>query len=430
LTAVEVRRLSASIKFQDGIDHLSSVHANHYGVISTNATNYNLRVRKDTLTDPSNAFSDFGGLYAGAGVANVEVKDSVGASFFGTTIEKPSGSGIGMDIDTADNICVVGCWLENTTNNLELTNSDWGFYAGGNWADAGFTIKTGSNFNQFYGCRVIGAITIDSGATNTLLVGTNLDGSYSDSGTATQLLMVNQSGVGMRTDLDHRISLNMEQWSGDITALWRSNFARFGIFEDTAQQAGWDWLTDSSRLFLRFATSGGSFTNIIRYEVDGTINPGTTESQDLGSTTREWDNLFVQNAPTVSDERRKNDLGEIKSASEFMRLLDPRIFSYKDTIIPEHEDQIDVAKDGTPVMQTIPEKIIKHGRPHTGLMAQHVKKTMTDVGWGDWCGYRYDEEADKHFLLKDEFWGPMIKAWQEQDKRQDALEARLDSLEE
>jgi hypothetical protein len=67
----------------------------------------------------------------------------------------------------------------------------------------------------------------------------------------------------------------------------------------------------------------------------GDVLPTVTETLDLGSASFEWDNIFLQNAATVSDFRTKNDLGLIENASTFLNLLEPKLFTRKEKVIKE-----------------------------------------------------------------------------------------------
>ena len=127
--------------------------------------------------------------------------------------------------------------------------------------------------------------------------------------------------------------------------------------------------------------------------VCGDLLPTTTESFDIGSTSREVDNIFLQNAATVSDLRRKNDLGEItgEQALAFVDRLEPRWFTYKDT----------VREDGT---------VARHSRPHAGFMAQQFKEAMSAAGIEDFAGYAYDDENDVHLLRLQEMIGVLTAA--------------------
>lgn len=243
---------------------------------------------------------------------------------------------------------------------------------------------------------------------------------------------------------------------------------------------------------------GGTPIEKFRWTDDGFF-PGVTEVLDLGSTVLEWDNIFLQNAPTVSDKRKKNDLGSAASLIPLMKILDPRIFSRKSKVvkeaIPEHtlqrqktekvqEEQtsikiidgkpvqitelVDVVKpifitvivhdesgkivkkktpeldkEGNPTGKTItrslthqvplmedytvpavPEVTVPHGRPHTGFMAQDVKKAMTALGIDDWAGYAYHNEdnEDTHVLRYLEFISPMLAYSHHLEERIEKLE--------
>jgi hypothetical protein len=237
--------------------------------------------------------------------------------------------------------------------------------------------------------------------------------------------------------------------------------------------------TDDS--YIGFSTGpNGTRAEAMRIDSSGNVIPGTPETQDFGSAEKEWDNIFLQNAATVSDERRKKDIATIDNASAFLRLIDPVWFTYTDKVIPaetkEVKRQVTVTKqreettikimDGKPVQvvktvdyeekqftnepvldevgnavlveevpltykmpvmetvtETVAEKIISHSRPHTGFPAQQIKSAMTAAGYDDWAGYAYDEGEDLHMLRLTEMIAFAVKGWQESDKRLAALES-------
>lgn len=126
----------------------------------------------------------------------------------------------------------------------------------------------------------------------------------------------------------------------------------------------------------------------------GDLLPGTTESQDLGSASLEWDNIYLQNAATVSDRRTKNDLGGLDDKwVTFFDALDARLWTRKSRTIKD--------RDGKDVE-------LKHSRPHTSFHAQDVKAALDAAGIDDWAGYVYDEAADKHLLRPMEFIAPLL----------------------
>jgi len=177
--------------------------------------------------------------------------------------------------------------------------------------------------------------------------------------------------------------------------------------------------------------------------------PSATESLDLGSTSLEWDNLYVQNAVTVSDERRKDDLGLIDGdqALSFIGALDAHWYSFKDTVIPAHtkeairkatrtettmepdpgnpEKYIPVEREveyEEKYLVDVPEGVVSHGRPHAGLFAQQVKAAMTEAGIEDFAVYQYDKGEDRHFLRPLEMQGMFVAAINKLSERLDALE--------
>lgn len=218
---------------------------------------------------------------------------------------------------------------------------------------------------------------------------------------------------------------------------------------------------------------------------NGDIDPAITETQDIGSVTLEWDNIFLQNSPTVSDKRKKNDLGSADPLIAVMKLLDPRIFSRKSKVVKEsipeqvlQKQKVEIVQephesikiiDGVPTMMSrvvdiekpvfkmvtvkdekgvsvrdsngkvvkhpvpvmedyiVPAEdkiVVSHGRPHTGFMAQDVKQAMTNAGVDDWAGYAYhnDNGEDIHVLRLLEFIAPILAYTQE-------LESRIEKLE-
>jgi len=171
----------------------------------------------------------------------------------------------------------------------------------------------------------------------------------------------------------------------------------------------------------------------------GDFTPITTETHDLGSPTFEWDNLYSQNAVTVSDERRKIDLGIIdgQQALNFFDALDPRLFRFKDTVVPARTETVlveavdaDGIKHMVPKTITHPESVVPHKRPHSGFFAQQVKEAMTAAGIED-CGvYAYDPETDTHELRLFEMVAWLAAAVKELAKRPPARVTELETIPE
>jgi hypothetical protein len=263
---VEILRESASSKFQNGLNMFSAISSNIINCIMTNATNYNLRVRNDSgAAYPSNAVNDFGGYYAGAGVANIQVLDSDGFTKFGGVVEAPSGSGIGAEITNSDNTGFYGTWFENTTNNVEITTSNYFKMFGGNVGDSGIEIKTGCNNNAFYSLN-FPSIQIDSGVTNTTFYSCGIPSSYTDNGTQTNYTLCNVAGVGLKSQWDKVLDAILEQKSGNTFRLWRSDFAKIELMRDRDGQNGYI-IQDSVTDLVVLKVASGVSTEILRFDL-------------------------------------------------------------------------------------------------------------------------------------------------------------------
>lgn len=248
--------------------------------------------------------------------------------------------------------------------------------------------------------------------------------------------------VTASTDADDLVVENST--SGGISILTPNNVAGSLYFGDADSnfQGAIQYKHDTSEMRLYVSgTHGASIDSALNFK------PGTTESYDLGSASLEWDNLFVQNAVTVSDERRKENIVDISNPLEFVNSLRPVKYNLKDTVVPEvpavlyEEGEIivkakaavldeegnvvepaveEVIATGTEVkVEATPEKIISHSRPHTGFIAQEVKEAM---GENDWAGYCYDEDSDTHMLRLNEFIGYLVGAVKELSAKVEVLE--------
>lgn len=176
-----------------------------------------------------------------------------------------------------------------------------------------------------------------------------------------------------------------------------------------------------------------------RFTQGGDLLPQTTESYDIGSASLEVDNIFLQNAATVSDARRKNVHGPIDGdqALAFLGALEPVWFSYKDTLIPAHAQRVAREEDviegegedarvvgRRTVYDTVeaPERVVSHRRPHAGFVAQQFKAAMEAAGIADFAGYAYDAESDTHLLRLMELVGVQSAAIKRLNERLATLE--------
>ena len=197
--------------------------------------------------------------------------------------------------------------------------------------------------------------------------------------------------------------------------------------------------------------------------------PNATESLDLGSSSLEWDNIFIQNSATVSDERHKEDIEDTSLGLEFINKLRPVSFKRKDwddevevegshdaqpaqyrggsdEILYEEGDDIpegkkvgDVKKaavlgnkvaDATDATEAVMETVEhRYNRKHQGLIAQEVKKVLDDmsIDTNDFAGYvdaNIKDDTDRLLLRYIEFIAPLIKSVQELSAKVAALEAK------
>jgi hypothetical protein len=102
------------------------------------------------------------------------------------------------------------------------------------------------------------------------------------------------------------------------------------VFSDNANQRGRLLYVHSAEQF-QFWASGAEQLNLN----NARLAPETTEVYDLGSASKEFDNVFTQNAVTVSDANRKDDEGAVKGSPyvQLMKNLSPRIFTFKDKVV-------------------------------------------------------------------------------------------------
>ncbi len=115
---------------------------------------------------------------------------------------------------------------------------------------------------------------------------------------------------------------------------------------------------------------------------NGDLVPGQDITQNLGSASLRWSDIYGQNAViNTSDKSQKKDIEESDLGLDFILNLKPISFRW-------HEGK----------------------RKHYGLIAQDVKESL---GIQDFGGYIYDPESKVHGLRYTEFIAPLIKSVQE-----------------
>ena len=185
------------------------------------------------------------------------------------------------------------------------------------------------------------------------------------------------------------------------------------------QNGGFQVAGGTTAFFKADRNSEGTITDVFTtyrgYLEGDTIIPYEDDTQDLGSPsapTRHWNDLFIQNAPTVGSDRnsKKNisgsDLG------------------------------LDFVNDLIPVSYQLRTK--ENGRYHYGLIAQDVSQSLYNIAkdtkyFGGFCSDIINsgsiDEEEAMSLRYTEFMAPMIKAIQELSTQNDELKNRIEQLE-
>lgn len=195
------------------------------------------------------------------------------------------------------------------------------------------------------------------------------------------------------------ITLNFDSYFADATSDTRSshlgsnfqiakfsNSLQFNYASSVSQGSA---ITFSTGMFL--ANDGVLSTR--------TILPSTTNAYNLGSASFQWQNIFSQNAVTVSDKRQKKDIIPERFGLDFINKLRPVEYTYKST----------------------------NSRAH-GLIAQEVEHAVQDHGIDTSEFYMYDQEADIYNMKYMELTSPLIKSIQELTQRILQLELQLANL--
>jgi hypothetical protein len=118
----------------------------------------------------------------------------------------------------------------------------------------------------------------------------------------------------------------------------------------------------------------------------GDLLPGQDITQNLGSSSLRWNDIYGQNALiNTSDKNQKKDIQESDLGLGFILNLKPVSFRWENG-----------------------------KRKHYGLLAQDVKECLGEQDFG---GYIFDPESEVHGLRYTEFLSPLIKSVQEIDKK-------------
>ena len=124
------------------------------------------------------------------------------------------------------------------------------------------------------------------------------------------------------------------------------------------------------------------------YRNDRDILPTEDGLFDLGDTSYKFDNIYLQNAPTVlSSIKYKENVKTCNLGLEFINQLQPVTYNY-----------------------------IGHKRPHFGLIAEDVEQIINKMGI-DFGGFIHDKKSGIKALRYEEFISPLIMSVQELHKQ-------------
>lgn len=248
------------------------------------------------------------------------------------------------------------------------------------------------------------------------------------------------------TNADHWPYLDMRRSRGSAeTPAAVQNGDRLASFAAAGYDgSGWEWTglvgikTDGAIsnntvptkvTFETSETTTGGRAERFAIRADGTIEPGSDGSQDFGSSSKRWNDIYATNSTIqTSDERLKTEIGNSSLGLEFVNSLRPVSYKWKDYTVSGTKT-IDIDMEKKEEVDFVEE--YKFNRFHYGMIAQEVVTTISGLGMttNDFAGIIYNEEIDNYGLRYNEFIAPLIKAVQELSAKNEELEARIKALE-
>lgn len=176
------------------------------------------------------------------------------------------------------------------------------------------------------------------------------------------------------------------------------------------------------------ASNGPNRVERLSIRASGNVEPGTDDAQDLGSSSKRWDDIYATNTTIQSsDARMKDNVGDCKLGLDFINKLNPVSYKWKDYTVSGtrvYTDEDGIKHD----IEYCDEHT--HTRTHYGMIAQDVEKVLSDSGIDTkhFAGLIYNEESDRYGLRYNEFIAPMIKAIQELNLKCKDLETQHELL--
>ena len=175
-----------------------------------------------------------------------------------------------------------------------------------------------------------------------------------------------------------------------------------------------------SNSFIALRTDNGS--EKMRITSTGAILPGADDAQDLGSSSKRFDDIHATNGTIqTSDERLKDNISDSSLGLNFVKALRPVKYKWKDY-------SYDIVSKESVVSENdvIKSKEKTFARTHHGLIAQEVEQVLKDSSLDntDFAGLIYDKDSDRYGLRYNELIAPLIKAVQELSARVEELEKK------
>ena len=195
-----------------------------------------------------------------------------------------------------------------------------------------------------------------------------------------------------------------------------------------------------------YGVSGG-------YGITSDWSPRSDNTYSLGLSTRRWVDVWaVDTSVNSSDVRLKKDIVTSALGLDFIKLLRPVSYKWKQTGVQEvledkeieHLDKqgnveiveiekipkiIGVDKDGRDIVETTSREGL---RDHYGFIAQEVKEALDSAGIGDsFAGWVLDDHNNpdsRQNLRYSEFISPLVKAVQELSDMVESLQQEINTL--
>lgn len=169
---------------------------------------------------------------------------------------------------------------------------------------------------------------------------------------------------------------------------------------------------NSASAVLWETTSGSTIDSVFSTR----LIPSADNTYDIGSATKEWKDIYTQNAVTVSDSREKVDVSDSDLGIDFIRSLRP--VKYKMAVA----EKVVTATDENGLVTETESRA--GSRYHYGLLAQEVRDAIPQGGdFAGWVLADKNNASSRQSLRYHQFIAPIIKAIQQIDARVTALEA-------